>query len=558
MASMDKTSTGIVAKKRNCDGESKIAPLNPLVTPLLNDMYQITMAYSYWRSGRQNERATFELFFRKCPFKGEFVVFCGMDQVMNYLKEFKFTQSDVDYLARMPGLAGCDPGFFEYLLTLDCSEMVVSALEDGTVAFPRVTLISVSGPLVVGQLLETTLLNLINYPSLIATNAARMRLAAGPNKTLLEFGLRRAQGPDGGVSASRYAYVGGFDGTSNVRAGHLTNIPVSGTHAHSFVQSYQSWDDIKDHMMKPKDGGAPIDVVARVKEIRATQEKWDITNTSELAAFLGYAQSFPNVFLALVDTYDTLQSGVENFIMVSLVLIELGYTPRGIRLDSGDLAYLSKEARSMIDKAADQHNCPILKKTIIVASNDINEGVLLSLNNEGHAIDAFGIGTHLVTCQAQPALGCVYKLVEIEGAPRIKLSQDIEKVMIPGEKDIYRIFNTEGQPLIDLICRKGEEPPSPGKRVLCRHPFTESKRANVNPTRVQKLLSVVWDGPKGFSITAKTPDETRDYAITQLALMRTDMTRPHNPTPYKVSVTNSLYMFLHELWQSNMPIHELS
>jgi len=558
MAALDKSSTGLVAGKRNCDGTSKIAPLNPLVTPLLNDMYQITMAYSYWRSGRMNEHATFELFFRKCPFNGEFVIFAGMDQVINYLKAFKFTQADVEYLASMPGLAGCDPAFFEYLLTLDCSEMVVSALEDGTVAFPRVTLISVSGPLIVGQLLETTLLNLVNFPSLIATNAARMRLAAGPDKTLLEFGLRRAQGPDGGVSASRYAYVGGFDGTSNVRAGSLTGIHVSGTHAHSFVQSYQGWDDIKDPTLQPITGGDAVNIVERVKAIRATQDKWSLTNSSELAAFVGYAQSFPNAFLSLVDTYDTLQSGVENFIIVAIALHESGYTPRGIRLDSGDLAYLSKEARKMIDEAADQHNIPALKKCIIVASNDINEGVLLSLNNQGHAIDAFGIGTHLVTCQKQPALGCVYKLVEIEGAPRIKLSQDIDKVMIPGQKDIYRIFNTEGQPLVDLICRKGEAAPTIGQRVLCRHPFQESKRANVTPTSVQRLLDVVWNGPKKFCKEPKTPDETRDFAITQLASMRADMTRPHNPTPYKVSVTNSLYMFLHELWQSNMPVPELS
>lgn len=558
MAAIDHASTGFVAKKHKSHGISHNAPLNPLVTPLLNDMYQITMAYSYWRSGRHNEYATFELFFRKCPFKGEFVIFAGMDQVTEYLKAFKFSQSDVDYLATMPGLQGCDPKFFEYLLTLDCSEMLVSALEDGTVAFPRVTLISVSGPLIVGQLLETTLLNLVNFPSLIATNAARMRLAAGPDKTLLEFGLRRAQGPDGGVSASRYAYVGGFDGTSNVHAGKLTGIHVSGTHAHSFVQSYQSWDDIKDPTLKPKDGSAAVDLVAKVKELRASKDQWTLTNNSELAAFVGYAQSFPNQFLALVDTYDTLQSGVENYIIVALVLNELGYQPIGIRLDSGDLAYLSKEARRMIDKAADDHNCPALKKSIVVASNDINEGVLLSLNNQGHAIDAFGIGTHLVTCQAQPALGCVYKLVEIEGAPRIKLSQDIAKVMIPGQKDIYRIFNTEGQPLVDLICRKGEEPPSPGKRVLCRHPFHENKRANVTPTTVQKLLTVVWDGPKGFSTVAKTPDQTRDFAIDQLASMRADMTRPHNPTPFKVSVSNNLYMFLHELWQNNMPVPELS
>lgn len=315
------------------------------------------MAYAYWRAGRHTESAIFELFFRKCPFKGEYVIFAGLDQVIRFIRNFGFTADDIAYLRSLPALAGADSGFFEYLAQLDCSQVVVSALPEGTICFPRVTLITVSGPLIVGQLLETTLLNLVNFPSLIATNAARMRLAAGQDKTLLEFGLRRAQGPDGGISASRYAFLGGFDGTSNVLAGKLSGINVSGTHAHAFVQSYTGWENIKDPMLNGKN------LVECVKAIKSAHEDWfGRTNESELAAFVGYALSFPDSFLALIDTYDTCKSGLLNFIVVALALHELGFKAKGVRLDSGDLAYLSKECRRILSEAAkvfvDKVGCP--------------------------------------------------------------------------------------------------------------------------------------------------------------------------------------------------------
>eukprot|EP00616_Rhizochromulina_sp_CCMP1243_P000511 CAMPEP_0118980012 /NCGR_PEP_ID=MMETSP1173-20130426/27292_1 /TAXON_ID=1034831 /ORGANISM="Rhizochromulina marina cf, Strain CCMP1243" /LENGTH=543 /DNA_ID=CAMNT_0006930323 /DNA_START=130 /DNA_END=1761 /DNA_ORIENTATION=+ len=527
-------------------------PTNSLVTPLLTDMYQISMAYAYWRSGRHNDEATFELFFRKCPFKGEYVVFAGLDQVMRFIRSFKFTQDDVDYLrTKIPSLKDCDPGFFDYLLTLDCSQMRVDALPEGTIAFPRVTMIKVQGPLIMGQLLETTLLNLVNYPSLIATNATRMRLAAGDNKTLFEFGLRRAQGPDGAISASRYAYVGGFNGTSNVIAGKLTGIEVTGTHAHAFVQSYTGLEDIKDPIL---DG---VDVVARALELRQTDPCFLETNTSELAAFLGYALCFPRSFLALVDTYDTLTSGVPNFILVSKVLHELGYNTLGIRLDSGDLAYLSQQARQLINRMADVLDCPPLRTAKIVASNDIDEHVLLSLKEQKHQIDVFGIGTNLVTCKSQPALGCVYKLVEINGNARIKLSQDIEKVMIPKNKSIFRLFSAEGPAILDLVVTDDEEPPKAGVKVLCRHPFQENRRANVTPARVQRLLECIWNGPEGFEAVIPDLEVARQYAMDQVKTIRADTIRPLNPTPYKVSVSQKLYGFLHDLWLQEMPIQDL-
>ncbi|EQC41969.1 nicotinate phosphoribosyltransferase [Saprolegnia diclina VS20] len=391
-------------------------PTNALVTPLLTDLYQITMAYAYWKVGRHTEDATFDLFFRKNPFKGEFTVFAGLEEVLFFLNAFKFTESDVAYLRDvMP--QGTEAGFFDWLLSLDCSNVKIYALKEGTIAFPRIPVLRIEGHLGITQLLETGLLNLLNYASLIATNAARFIKAAGKDKTLLEFGLRRAQGPDGGISASRYSYMAGFHGTSNVLAGKLFGIPIKGTHAHAFVQAHRSLDDVKQTMLNG------VDFKALTLQYRAKLNA-DNTNDGELAAFISYALAFPQAFLALVDTYETLSSGVPNFLAVALALHDLGYKAQGIRLDSGDLAYLSKEARRHFKAAAAKFNLPDFANFNIVASNDINEAVLNSLNDQGHEIDSFGIGTHLVTCQAQPALGMVYKLVEIGGQARIKLSQE--------------------------------------------------------------------------------------------------------------------------------------
>lgn len=264
------------------------------------------------------------------------------------------------------------------------------------------------GPLAMVQLLETTLLNLINFPSLIATNAARMRVAA-EGKRLLEFGLRRAQGPDGGLSASKYAYLGGFDGTSNVLAGKLFDISTAGTHAHSFVMSYTGLDDLTRDTIQVVGSAQVVDFKSLVLQKRQLlQEVFVCENhDGELAAFIAYAQSFSEGFLSLVDTYDTLKSGVPNFMAVAWALLEVGYKPLGVRLDSGDLAYLSRMTRDMFRKF-DQLFCdgkPTFAHLNIVASNDIKEDVLLALAREGHEIDTFGIGTHLVTCQSQPALG---------------------------------------------------------------------------------------------------------------------------------------------------------
>lgn len=525
---------------------------NPLMTPILTDKYQLTMAYAYFKAGRHNEAAVFDLFFRKNPFGGEFTVFAGIEEVLRFVQGFKFTDEHLAYL-RLSEPYFNDDAFMKYLANLDCSEVKIFAPKEGTLVFPRIPLIRVEGPLGITQLLETALLNLVNYPSLIATNASRFRLAAGPRAQLLEFGLRRAQGPDGGLSASRYAMLGGFDATSNVAAGFYFDVPVKGTHAHSFVQSFSSMDEIHHREVMvcdphSKEDPQYVDFVETVLEARE-RLGFKHTNMGELAAFTAYAIAFPSQFLALVDTYDTLKSGIPNFLIVASALESIGYTPIGIRLDSGDLAYLSKTARNMF---RDTMGESFAKRTRIVASNDINEPTLLSLNQQGHEIDVFGIGTHLVTCQAQPALGCVYKLVEINGRPCIKLSQDSIKITIPGKKKAYRLYGKDGIALLDVMA-EDHEMVDASQEILCRHPFDETKRAMVKPTRVEALHELVWDG-----IRPHFPEGAgRMFVLEQLSSFRPDHLRLLNPTPYKVSVTESLYQFIHGLMDTEAPITHL-
>ena len=534
------------------DPDTRLRPTDALVSPLLTDFYELTMAYGYWKCGKHDDPAVFDLFFRETPFGGAFAVFAGLEEVLRFLSDYHFDDERIAFVRDI--LPGRDQRFFDWLRTVDCGRVRVRALPEGSLAFPRVPLITVEGPLAVAQLLETTLLTLVNYPTLVATNAARFRLAAGPDKGLIEFGLRRAQGPDGGVSASRYTYVGGFDATSNVLASYLfREIPPRGTQAHSWVQSFLGLEAVRDARLADS-RGRPHDFTSLVLACR-DELGFTHTNEGELAAFIGYALAWPDGFLALVDTYDTLNSGVPNFLTVALALHRLGYRPLGIRLDSGDLAYLSKEARRMFREVSERFSVDFSGLTI-VASSEINEQVLLALRQQGHEIDVFGVGTHLVTCQAQPALGGVYKLVEVNGRPRIKLSQDPGKVIIPGRKEAYRLVSAEGWPILDLMTQTGEAAPQRGKRVLCRHPFDQTKKVYVTPSEVVPLLQCVWDGkPNPSALRPLT--EVREYVSEQLAHMRPDHLRALNPTPYKVSLSERLYQFLHQLWRQEAPIVEM-
>ncbi|EDW11211.1 nicotinate phosphoribosyltransferase isoform X1 [Drosophila mojavensis] len=649
---------------------------NGVVQPLLTDLYQITMAYAYWKSDKTDDQAVFDLFFRNNPFHGEFTIFAGLEECLKFLDSFHYSQSDIEYL-RQTLPEGIENEFFEYLGNLTAHDVTLYAIDEGTVAFPRVPIIKLEGPLIIVQLLETTLLTLVNYASLMATNAARYRMVAGKHVKLLEFGLRRAQGPDGGLSASKYSYTGGFDGTSNVLAGKLFNIPVKGTHAHAYITSFSSVGELKTRLLKHKQTGIMEDLLEHaIRHRQMLSHVLDVSteesSEGELAAMVSYAIAFPDGFMALVDTYDvksrvteqvtqvsyvqtdnksrtttattattttitnglpptppatpqaaaangqlngrknslsqteltngqssstepaqtdivnattttstttttptintstsnataylpkyvekSFRSGLLNFSAVALALNDLGYHALGIRIDSGDLAYLSCLAREAFEKVADRFKVPWFNKLTIVASNDINEDTILSLNEQGHKIDCFGIGTHLVTCQRQPALGCVYKLVEINGQARIKLSQDVEKVTMPGNKNAYRLYSADGHALIDLLQKDSELPPAVGQKVLCRHPFQESKRAYVIPSHVESLYKVYWKAGK-ICQQLPTLEQVREKVQISLKTLRNDHKRTLNPTPYKVAVSDNLYNFIHDLWLQNAPIGELS
>lgn len=552
-------------KKKMSDNENKLwcqnKRQNCVVQPLLTDLYQITMAYAYWKSEKMNDYAVFDLFFRKNPFQGEFTIFAGLEECIKFLEKFHYSSSDIKYLkSTMP--SSIDERFFEYLKDLTPKDVTIYAVEEGSVVFPRIPLLRVEGPLIMVQLLETTLLTLVNYASLMATNAARFRMAAGKNITLLEFGLRRAQGPDGGLSASKYSYIGGFDGTSNVLAGKLYNIPVGGTHAHSYITSFITLDDLREKTLAHKETGKVYDLLELAYKHRNSIAA-DIgalvseASNGELAALISYAIAFPQRFLALVDTYDVERSGLLNFCAVALALNDLGYKAIGIRLDSGDLAYQSNFARDLFERIGIKYNIPWFGKLTICASNDINEETILSLNEQNHKIDCFGIGTHLVTCQRQPALGCVYKMVEINDQPRIKISHDVSKISIPGKKVAFRLYGADGCALIDLLQRSTEEIPQVKHKVLCRHPFQESKRAYVIPTRVEPLHKVYWKNGK-LCQPLLTLQEIRNKVQESLRTLRNDHKRNLNPTPYKVAVSDDLYNFIHDLWLQHAPIGELS
>ncbi|GMR47509.1 hypothetical protein PMAYCL1PPCAC_17704 [Pristionchus mayeri] len=552
-----------------------------LVQALLTDFYQITMCYAHWMNKKSESHAVFDLYFRKNPFQGEYTIFAGLEDCLRFVENFRFSSSDLEYIRHV--LPNAEEGFFEYLAALDCKKVRIEAIPEGTVVFPKVPLLIVSGPIGICQLLETTLLNLVNYASLVATNASRFKLAAGGEMQLLEFGLRRAQGPNGGLSASKYCYVGGFDGTSNVLAGKLYGIPVKGTQAHSFICSFSSETDLNIRSIRTVDG-KEVDLYELAKEKLSwlmNTINWGVARSElsqgELASFVAYAIAFPTSFLALIDTYDVLRSGVINFLSVALALHDCGYRSLGVRIDSGDLSYLSKEIRIRFKKVAQaDSSLSFVASLTIVASNDINEETIISLNEQKHEINAYGVGTHLVTCQKQPALGCVYKLVSCDGEPKIKLSQDVSKITIPCKKLCFRVYGKSGNPILDLMTIRGDEDfthfetDADGNKVefqssrtekyegsiLCRHPFEEGRRCLVSSEcQIHRLHRVYWDG----ELKEKLPTlpEIRSHVFSELSKLRSDHKRYLNPTPYKVSVSSILFDFLHDQWLKNAPICQL-
>ncbi len=394
---------------------------------LLTDLYQLTMAYGYWKAGVAEREAAFHLFFRKNPFDGGYAIACGLETVADYLGAIRYDGADIDYLRTLTGNDGerlFEEAFLDYLAELRFS-CDVDAVAEGTVVLPHEPIVRVTGPVLQCQLIETPLLAIMNFQTLVATKAARVCQAAR-GEPVLEFGLRRAQGIDGGLAASRAAYVGGCAGTSNVLAGRLYGIPVRGTHAHSWVMFFPG----------------------------------------EREAFDEYARAMPNNCVFLVDTYDTID-GVANAIEAGVALRARGHEMVGIRLDSGDLAHLSIEARRMLDEAG-------FPDAAIVASNDLDENIIKSLEDQGAEIGVWGVGTKLVTAYDQPALGGVYKLAAVrdeDGAweYKIKLSEQPIKISNPGLQQVRRYHDDDGAFVMDMIYDAARPPASAPATLVDLH-----------------------------------------------------------------------------------------
>ncbi|TKI44828.1 nicotinate phosphoribosyltransferase [Lysinibacillus tabacifolii] len=458
---------------------------------LHTDLYQINMAESYWADGIHNRKAIFELYFRKLPFGNGFAVFAGLERMLEYLRDFRFSESDIAYLREE---VGYKEDFIDYLKNIRFTGDMYSMVE-GELVFANEPIVRIEAPLVEAQLIETALLNIVNYQTLIATKASRIKQIV-KDEMAMEFGTRRAQEMDAAIWGTRAAFIGGFASTSNVRAGKLFNIPVAGTHAHALVQAYKNDYD----------------------------------------AFHAYAKRHRNCVF-LVDTYNTLKSGVPNAIKVAK---ELGDKINfiGIRLDSGDIAFLSKEARRMLDEAG-------FHDAKIVVSNDLDEYTILNLKAQGARVDMWGIGTKLITAYDQPALGAVYKMVAIENdegqlEDTIKISANAEKVSTPGLKSVYRIIDRKnGKAEGDYITMYDEDPQSE-ERIKMFHPVhtfvskfvTNFEAKNLHQHVINKG-DVIYDNP--------TLEEMRNYAADNLELLWDEYKRAMNPEEYPVDLSQKCW-----------------
>lgn len=458
---------------------------------LHTDLYQINMVQTYWKDAVQQRKAVFELYFRKLPFGNGYAIFAGLKKVMEFINNFGFSQSDIEYL-REEG--NYPEEFLHYLQNLKFTG-TIRGMREGELVFANEPILRIEAPLAEAQLIETPLLNIVNYQTLIATKASRIKEVTGED-IVMEFGTRRAHEFDAAIWGTRAAYIGGFSATSNVRAGKLFGIPVSGTHAHAMIQTYRD----------------------------------------EYTAFKKYAAAHKDCVF-LVDTYDTLRSGVPNAIKVAE---ELGDQINfiGIRLDSGDLAYLSKVARKMLDDAG-------FKETKIMASNDLDEYTIMHLKSQGAKIDAWGIGTKLITAYDQAALGGVYKLVSIENengemVDTIKISANPEKVTTPGRKRVYRIVNNENGHAEGDYIALDEENIQQTERLKMFHPVhTYISKFVTNFTAIELHESIVENGKVVFE--EPTIQETQAYAQENLKLLWCEYKRTMNPEEYPVDLSQACW-----------------
>lgn len=464
---------------------------------LLTDFYELTMMQGYLKSGKHQERVIFDMFYRKNPCGNGFAICCGLEQVVEYIRNLNFSEEDIDYLR---SLGTFDEDFIEYLRGFHFTGDIY-AIPEGTVVFPKEPLIKVIAPVIEAQLVETAILNLVNHQSLIATKAYRV-VHAAQGDGVMEFGLRRAQGPDAGIYGARAAVIAGCIGTSNVYAGQKFHMPVLGTHAHSWIMSFPT----------------------------------------ELEAFKTYARLYPNNCILLVDTYDTLKSGVKNAILCYDAMKEEGITLKrfGIRLDSGDLAYLSKKARKMLDEAG-------YPDAIISASNDLDENLIASLKAQGACITSWGVGTNLITSESQPSFGGVYKLAatysdEGQWVPKIKLSENSEKITNPGNKQIYRIIEKDsGKVFADYIALE-DETFSEKEDLVLFDPIDTWKKSTLKggSYEMRPLLVPIFLGGK-LVYNCPSVEEIKAYCKKEQESLWEECRRLTNPHAVHVDLSDKLY-----------------
>ena len=462
---------------------------------LLTDLYELTMMNGYFDM-KKDERVIFDVFYRKNPSNGGYAIVAGLEQVIDYVKNLHFEKSDIEYLRELELF---DDKFLQYLENFKFTGNIY-AIKEGTVVFPMEPLLKVEAPIIEAQLVETAILNIINHESLIATKASRVCQAA-KGDAVMEFGLRRAQGPDAGVYGGRAAVIGGCSSTSNVLAGQKFDIPVAGTHAHSFIMSFDN----------------------------------------EYDAFMKYAKLFPNNATLLVDTYDTLNSGVPNAIRVFRKLKDEGRMPKkyGIRLDSGDLAYLSKKARIMLDEAG-------FPDATICASNDLDEYLIESLKEQGAKINLWGVGTSLITSKDCPSFGGVYKLAAIKKGevviPKIKLSEDRVKITNPGDKQVFRFYDKETGKIRGDIIGNTYEKYNEDETTIMFDPIDTWKRKELEKGTytVRELLEPIFINGKCI-YKSDSVMNIRDYCSKEKSTLSDENKRFVNPHPVHVDLSYDLW-----------------
>jgi nicotinate phosphoribosyltransferase len=471
---------------------------------LLTDLYQLTMINGYFENNVHNDVVVFDMFFRKNACKGGYTIVCGIEQLVEYIENLKFSESDLDYLKTLNLFSD---KFLDFLRDFKFTGDIYT-VEEGTVMFPNEPIIRIKAPLYQAQLIETALLTIINFQSLIATKASRVCFAA-KGDPVFEFGLRRAQGPDAGTYGARAAIIGGCTATANVLAGKMFNIPVVGTHAHSWVQKFDN----------------------------------------ELDAFEAYAKIYPNNCLLLVDTYDVLKSGMPNAIKVFKDLKAKGHKPLGIRLDSGDLDYLSKECKNMLTEAG-------FEDVRITASNDLDEYCISNLKSSGSPINSWGVGTKLITSSDSPSLGGVYKLVasykDGKYEPKIKISEDPEKITNPGYKKVVRIYNTQGHAEADLIMLEDESIDTT-KPLTIFHPVYKWKTKTFTNYTIKELLKPLYINGE-CKYEKKSVIEIQEYTRNELNTLWREYKRLLYPQTYKVDLSENLCTLKESMLDSNKSI----